>query len=101
MIAAVTERLSLCIERFPKGVPMAKTKINIQDQFLNNLRREKVDVTVRLMSGEEIGGSLKAFDNFCVVVRAGGNYHLIYKHAIAHIRPFEALKKFEAIYENF
>ena len=53
------------------------------------------------VTGEEIGGSLKAFDNFCVVVRTGGNYHLIYKHAIAHIRPFEALKKFEAIYENF
>jgi host factor-I protein len=80
---------------------MAKAKINIQDQFLNNLRREKVDVTVRLLSGEEIEGALKAFDNFCVVVRSGGNYHLVYKHAISHIRPFEPLKKFEAIYENF
>jgi host factor-I protein len=80
---------------------MAKTKLNIQDQFLNNLRREKVEVSVRLVSGEEIGGTLKAFDNFCVVVKSGGNYHLLYKHAIAHIRPFESLKKFEGIYENF
>jgi host factor-I protein len=80
---------------------MAKTKINIQDQFLNNLRREKVDVTVRLVSGEEIEGTLKAFDNFCVIVKSAGNYHLLYKHAIALIRPFESLKKFEAIYENF
>ncbi|GAB4255854.1 MAG: RNA chaperone Hfq [Deferrisomatales bacterium] len=80
---------------------MAKTKINIQDQFLNNLRREKADVTVKLVSGDEIEGTLKAFDNFCIVVKAAGNYHLLYKHAIAHIRPFEALKKFEAIYENF
>lgn len=80
---------------------MAKAKINIQDQFLNNVRREKVDVTVRLLSGEEIEGTLKAFDNFCVVVKSAGNYFLLYKHAIALIRPFEALKKFEAIYENF
>jgi host factor-I protein len=80
---------------------MAKAKINIQDQFLNNVRREKVDITVRLLSGEEIEGTLKAFDNFCIVVKAAGNYHLLYKHAIALIRPFEALKKFEAIYENF
>lgn len=80
---------------------MAKAKINIQDQFLNNVRREKVEVTVRMLSGEEIDGTLKAFDNFCVVLRSGGNYHLLYKHAIATIRPFEALKKFEAIYENF
>jgi len=80
---------------------VAKAKINIQDQFLNNVRREKVDVTVRLLSGEEIEGTLKAFDNFCVVVKCGGNYFLLYKHAIASIRPFEALKKFEAIYENF
>ncbi len=80
---------------------MAKTKINIQDQFLNNLRREKVDVTVVLVTGEQLEGTLKAFDNFCVIVKTGGNYHLLYKHAIAHIRPFESLKKFEAIYENF
>ncbi len=80
---------------------MAKTRINIQDQFLNNLRRERVEVNVRLVSGDEVDGILKAFDNFCVVVKSGGNYLLLYKHAIAHIRPFESLKKFEAIYENF
>ena len=80
---------------------MAKTKLNIQDQFLNNLRREKVEVNVRLLSGEEIGGTLKAFDNFCLVVRSGENYHLLYKHAVAYVRPFETLKKFEVIYENF
>lgn len=80
---------------------MAKAKINIQDQFLNNVRREKVEVTVCMLSGEEIGGMLKAFDNFCVVIKSGGNYHLLYKHAIAFVRPFQPLKKFEAIYENF
>ena len=80
---------------------MAKAKINIQDQFLNNLRREKAEVSVRLISGEDIDGTLKAFDNFCVVLKSGSNYHLLYKHAISHIRPFESLKKFDAIYENF
>ena len=80
---------------------MAKAKINIQDQFLNNLRREKAQVTVHLVSGAEIEGIITAFDNFCVVVKTAGNYILLYKHAISHIRPFETLKKFEAIYENF
>ncbi|WP_025322861.1 RNA chaperone Hfq [Deferrisoma camini] len=80
---------------------MAKAKLNIQDQFLNNLRREKAQVTVRLTSGEEVEGVVKAFDNFCVVVKTPGNYLLLYKHAIAYIRPFEPLKKFDAIYENF
>jgi len=80
---------------------MVKTRINIQDQFLNNIRREKVQVTVRLVSGEELDGTLKAFDNFCVVIRCGENYHLLYKHAIESVRPYQPLKKFEAVYENF
>lgn len=80
---------------------MVKVKINIQDQFLNNVRRERSEVTVKLTSGEELNGMLKAFDNFCVVLRSGENYHLLYKHAIAYVRPYQPLKKFESIYENF
>ncbi len=80
---------------------MVKTKINIQDQFLNNIRREKVRVTIQMVSGEEMEGMLKAFDNFCIVLKSGENYHLLYKHAVAFVRPFQPLKKFEAIYENF
>lgn len=85
----------------PEGGTMVKTKINIQDQFLNNIRREKVQITVRLLNGEEMDGMLKAFDNFCIVIKCGDNYHLLYKHAVAHVRPYQPLKKFEAIYENF
>ncbi|PLX41099.1 MAG: RNA chaperone Hfq [Deltaproteobacteria bacterium] len=80
---------------------MVKTKINIQDQYLNNVRREKAQVSVRLVSGVDLEGSLKAFDNFCVVLKSGDTYHLLYKHAIESVRPFTPLKKFEAIYENF
>ena len=80
---------------------MVKAKINIQDQFLNNVRREKAQVVVRLASGEEMEGLLKAFDNFCIVLKSGENYHLLYKHAVEYVRPYYPLKKFEAIYENF
>ena len=80
---------------------MVKAKINIQDQFLNNIRREKVQVTIRLLSGEEMDGTLKAFDNFCIVLKSGDNYYLLYKHAVGFVRPYQPLKKFEAIYENF
>lgn len=83
------------------GGSMAKAKINIQDQFLNNLRREKADVRVNLMSGEELIGAIKAFDNFCIVIRSERTYHLLYKHAILNIEPAEHLKRFESIYENF
>jgi host factor-I protein len=80
---------------------MVKVKINIQDQFLNNVRREKADVTIKLENGEEMNGVLKAFDNFCMVLKSGENYHLIYKHAVSFVRPSYPLKKFDAIYENF
>lgn len=80
---------------------MVKVKINIQDQFLNNVRRERSEVTVKLVNGDELHGMLKAFDNFCVVIRSGENYHLLYKHAIAYMCPYQPLKKFESIYENF
>lgn len=85
----------------PEGEIVVKAKINIQDQFLNNIRREKVEVTIKLNTGEEMDGLLKAFDNFCIVLKSGDNYYLLYKHAVAYVRPFHPLKKFEAIYENF
>jgi host factor-I protein len=59
--------------------------LNIQDAFLNHVRREKVTVTIRMMDGSELEGRIKNFDRFAVVLDHAGTDHMIFKHAIAAI----------------
>src|SRR6202011_2705297 len=59
---------------------------NIQDVFLNYVRREKLTVTVRMMDGTELEGRIKNFDRFAVVLDHGGADHMIFKHASAAIK---------------
>ncbi len=59
---------------------------NIQDVFLNYVRRERLTVTVRMMDGTEMEGRIKNFDRFSLVLDHGGADHMIFKHAIAAIR---------------
>ena len=59
---------------------------NIQDVFLNYVRREKLTITVRMMDGTEMEGRIKNFDRFAVVIDHGGVDHMIFKHAIAAIK---------------
>ena len=66
---------------------MAKA-VNIQDQFLNRMRREKAWLTVALSSGEKLYGTITGFDNFCILLKGDGE-QLIYKHAIAAVIPME------------
>ena len=63
---------------------MAKTPFNIQDQFLNQARKERVRVTLAMMSGEKLEGFIKSFDSFCVLLDSNGDI-LLYKHAITSI----------------
>ena len=58
---------------------------NIQDAFLNTLRREKATVTIHLLHGATLSGRLKSFDKFSVLLDAGGQEFLIFKHAIATV----------------
>ena len=60
---------------------------NIQDVFLNTLRKEKVPVTVFLTSGVKLQGNISGFDNFCVVLRRSPQVQLVYKHTIATVVP--------------
>ena len=61
------------------------TPPNIQDVFLNYLRREKLTVTIRMMDGSELEGRIKNFDRFALVLDQAGTDHMIFKHAIATI----------------
>lgn len=63
---------------------MPKAPFNIQDQYLNQARKERVKVTVQLMAGTKMEGYIKSFDNFSVLMEIQGDI-LIYKHAISSI----------------
>ncbi len=68
-----------------------KNQINIQDQFLNRIRRDRNHVTVELINGTKIEGVIQSFDNFCIVLR-GETDQLVYKHAISTISPNKKLE---------
>jgi host factor-I protein len=63
---------------------MMKPRINVQDQFLNQARRERIRITMELADGQKFEGTIKSFDNYCVVLE-GEKFHLIYKHAITNV----------------
>ena len=63
---------------------MMKGQMNIQDQFLNRIRRDRIRVTIELTQGRKIEGIIASFDNFSLLLR-GENDQLIYKHAISSI----------------
>ncbi len=60
---------------------------NVQDVFLNNIRKQKVPVTVFLVNGVKLQGIVTWFDNFCVLLRRDAMSQLVYKHAISTIMP--------------
>lgn len=70
---------------------MQKTQ-NLQDIFLNQVRREKQVVTMFLMNGFQMHGTVKGFDGFTVILDSDGKQQLIYKHAISTIVPPKSLE---------
>ena len=67
---------------------------NIQDVFLNHVRREKLTVTVRMMDGSELEGRIKNFDRFALILDQAGTDHMIFKHAIAAIKTPKAVSNY-------
>ncbi|HEY0114207.1 MAG TPA: RNA chaperone Hfq [Allosphingosinicella sp.] len=70
---------------------MADKVNNLQDMFLNNLRRSKTPVTMFLVKGVKLQGIITWFDNFSVLLRRDGQAQLIYKHAISTVMPSHPL----------
>jgi len=70
---------------------MSKSLINLQDLFLNQVRKEKVAVTIFLVNGFQIKGNVKGFDNFTVIVELDGKQQLVYKHAISTVAPIRPI----------
>ena len=66
---------------------MASSQSNLQDTFLNSVRKSKNPVTLFLVNGVKLQGVITWFDNFSVLLRREGTMQLVYKHAISTIMP--------------
>ena len=74
---------------------MAEKGQNLQDTFLNHVRKSKVPLTIFLVNGVKLQGVVTWFDNFCVLLRRDGHSQLVYKHAISTVMPSQPVQLFE------
>ncbi len=74
---------------------MSEKNQNLQDKFLNKVRKDKITVTVFLMNGVKLQGLITWFDNFSMLMRRDSHSQLIYKHAISTIMPASPVKLFD------
>jgi host factor-I protein len=75
--------------------PMSEKKQNLQDAFLNSVRKSKTPLTIFLVNGVKLQGVVSWFDNFCVLLRRDGQSQLVYKHAISTIMPAQPVQLYE------
>jgi host factor-I protein len=71
-------------------------KQNLQDTFLNAVRKAKTPLTIFLVNGVKLQGMVTWFDNFCVLLRRDGQIQLVYKHAISTVMPAGPVQLFDA-----
>ena len=67
---------------------MSKGTFNLQDNFLNQIRKENLLATVFLVNGYQIKGNIRSFDNFTILLDVDGKQQLVYKHAVSTVIPF-------------
>jgi host factor-I protein len=72
---------------------------NVQDVFLNHVRKTKMPVTIFLVNGVKLQGVISWFDNFSVLLRRDGHAQLVYKHAISTVMPSAPVHLFEGAKE--
>ena len=70
-------------------------KQNLQDTFLNAIRKSRTPVTIFLVNGVKLQGVVTWFDNFCVLLRRDNQSQLVYKHAISTVMPGQPVQLFE------
>jgi host factor-I protein len=75
---------------------MGKSQVNLQDVFLNQMRKEKIAVTMYLVNGARLTGTIKGFDNFVILLKQE-NQQLVYKHAISTIIPDKPVELLESL----
>ncbi len=75
---------------------MADKANNLQDVFLNTVRKTRTPVTMFLVNGVKLQGVITWFDNFSVLLRRDGHSQLVYKHAISTVMPATPVQLFDA-----
>lgn len=70
---------------------MTEKKQNLQDVFLNHVRKGKVPVTIFLVNGVKLQGVVTWFDNFCILLKRDGQVQLVYKHAVSTVMPSQPI----------
>jgi len=75
-------------------------KQNLQDAFLNAVRKARTPVTIFLVNGVKLQGVVSWFDNFCVLLRRDGQAQLVYKHAISTIMPSAPVQLYEPVQDE-
>ena len=79
---------------------MASDRQNLQDAFLNQVRKTKIPVTVFLINGVKLQDAITWFDNFCILLRRDGQSQLVYKHAVSTIMPTQNISLYDGEEEN-
>lgn len=69
-----------------------KQHVNLQDVFLNKARKDNISITIFLMNGYQIKGTVEGFDNYTIVLKCDNKQQLIYKHAISTIIPVNQIE---------
>jgi host factor-I protein len=70
---------------------VSKAPLNLQDTFLNQVRKEGIPVTIFLVNGYQLKGLIKGFDSFTVVLETEGRQQLVYKHALSTVVPMRSI----------
>lgn len=79
---------------------MNDKKQNLQDTFLNAVRKSRTPLTIFLVNGVKLQGVVTWFDNFCVLLRRDGQSQLVYKHAISTVMPAQPVQLYEPEDQN-
>jgi host factor-I protein len=86
---------SIALHKNKETEKMADRAQNLQDTFLNYVRKNKTPLTIFLVNGVKLQGIVTWFDNFCVLLRRDGHSQLVYKHAISTIMPGQPVNLME------
>jgi host factor-I protein len=79
---------------------MSERTPNVQDVFLNYVRKNRTPVTVFLVNGVKLQGAISGFDNFCVLLRRDAHVQLVYKHAISTVMPAGPIQLYDPSQET-
>jgi len=79
---------------------MNKSPINLQDLFLNQVRKDNIPVTIYLVNGFQLKGIVKGFDNFTVILDFDTKQQMVYKHAISTIMPMRQINLNVGVADN-